>query len=954
MQTYFLLLQLKCGEKIILINELLINICCFTKYAIQMIRNFKNRWVLLFLIFISVRLIAQKPPVDTALINSWPAMTNFNISDNGNYVSFMKQNIPEGSKTLVVKSKNSDWSKEIIGVSAGYFSKHTNKFIYLQGDTLILLTLGTNAIERKYNVSSIKFPYKSEYDWMMYILKGKENDVTFIEVSELKEFRFKNVTSVLFNSKGNIVLLEKINKYGSNSFDSLMYLNLVTGYSRGIWCDSFTKGITITIKAKSFDSDIDQLVFNEQKTVDNKVSSSIWYFREGMDSASLILNDSSLMKRNGFTIGDTYPKFFNHGQWILFEYIAGKLVSKGSKAKNVDIWSYKNEILHSDNIASTSNVFLGAISISGNKLVFFENAFTRVVGRSADGNFFVLAQTDSNSYKGFPYGRCVRYWLFSCSDMSRELITVDNASVQFIFSPFGRYLIYFDSESKNYFSYEIESRISRNITKGISGGVSLQYDYLLPGKNPPVGIGGWIRADSSVIIYDNFDVWKVCPLGNAKPVSITNQYGRLHHMKFRCLVENSYNESLFVFEKDKPLYLTAFNEINMYNGFYRVNDIEKGDPILLEMGPYNYYCVDSQLPSENHLSPIFPPIKSKLSDTWIVRRTSVSEAPTYFVTDNFKDFKVLESIQPQKKYNWLTAELITWKQFDGNVCKGVLYKPEDFDTCKKYPIIFNYYEQLSYRLFEFPKPDLCSDNINIPWFVSRGYLVFIPDIHYGVSLYSNKVYGEYAYNSVISAALYLSKRPWIDKKRMAIQGHSFGGSETIYLLTHSHLFAAAAEAAGVSDILSSYLSLTGPLGKPGGSRQNGTENGQGRMGTNFWLIPDLYMRNLSILRANFVTTPLLMMHNRNDVAVPWGQGIELFLALRRLGKKVWMLQYNNAGHSVFGNDALDYTIRLNQFFDYYLKSMPPPKWMVGDFSCSTEDTKCFEYDLDFLSGDTPL
>ena len=71
------------------------------------------------------------------------------------------------------------------------------------------------------------------------------------------------------------------------------------------------------------------------------------------------------------------------------------------------------------------------------------------------------------------------------------------------------------------------------------------------------------------------------------------------------------------------------------------------------------------------------------------------------------------------------------------------------------------------------------------------------------------------------------------------------------------------------------------------------------------------------------------MHNDQDGAVPWYQGIEYFTALRRLGKKVWMLQYNGEDHNlVERRNRKDLSIRLAQFFDHYLKGAPAAKWIA--------------------------
>jgi dipeptidyl aminopeptidase/acylaminoacyl peptidase len=315
---------------------------------------------------------------------------------------------------------------------------------------------------------------------------------------------------------------------------------------------------------------------------------------------------------------------------------------------------------------------------------------------------------------------------------------------------------------------------------------------------------------------------------------------------------------------------------------------------------------------------------------WIIKRQSATEYPNYYSTSDFKEYHPLTDLAPQKDYNWLTTELIGWKQLDGTLSHGILYKPENFDPQKKYPVIFNYYEKLSHRLYEFPGVGLSFDNINIAWFVSKGYLVFTPDIYFSIAnKKGGKTIGEAAYNSVISAAKYLARLPYVDSKRMGIQGHSFGGGETNYLVTHSTMFAAASEMAGGSDPISGYLTLAGTGPTENTNKQNITETGYGRYGANPWERPDLYRRNSAVLNADKVTTPLLIVHNKQDGSVQWRQGVEFYMSLRRLGKKCWMLQYDEDEHS-FSNmkDAMDYTIRLTQFFDYYLKGTRPPRWMT--------------------------
>ncbi|RYY16917.1 MAG: S9 family peptidase, partial [Chitinophagaceae bacterium] len=210
---------------------------------------------------------------------------------------------------------------------------------------------------------------------------------------------------------------------------------------------------------------------------------------------------------------------------------------------------------------------------------------------------------------------------------------------------------------------------------------------------------------------------------------------------------------------------------------------------------------------------------------------------------------------------------------------------------------------------------------NIPYFVSNGYIVVDPNIHY-----KDGEPGESAYNAVVSAAKHMSRFPWVDSTKMAIQGQSWGGYQVAYLVTRTKMFAAAWAGAPVANMTSAYGGIRWGTGM---NRQFQYERTQSRIGATLWQKPDLYIRNSPLFKADKITTPLVIMHNDEDGAVPWYQGIEMFTAMRRLNKKVWMLQYNGEDHNlVQRRNRKDLSIRLGQFFDHYLKGAPAAKWIT--------------------------
>ena len=291
-----------------------------------------------------------------------------------------------------------------------------------------------------------------------------------------------------------------------------------------------------------------------------------------------------------------------------------------------------------------------------------------------------------------------------------------------------------------------------------------------------------------------------------------------------------------------------------------------------------------------------------------------------------------------REYNWGTAELMSWTTFDGKPTQGIVYKPEDFDPNKKYPVMIYFYEKHSDELYQYFPPAPSRSIINIPFYCSRGYIVFTPDIQY-----TTGHPGESAYNSIVSGAEELAKNTWVDKANMAIQGQSWGGYQTAYLITRTNMFKAAGAGAPVSNMFSAYGGIRWGSGM---SRQFQYEQTQSRIGATMWEAPELYKENSPIFFADKVQTPLLIMHNDNDDAVPWYQGIEYFMALRRLGKPVWMLQYNNEAHNLKERkNSKDLSIRLQQFFDHYLKGDPMPVWMKTGVP-ATEKGRTYGFDLE--------
>ena len=292
------------------------------------------------------------------------------------------------------------------------------------------------------------------------------------------------------------------------------------------------------------------------------------------------------------------------------------------------------------------------------------------------------------------------------------------------------------------------------------------------------------------------------------------------------------------------------------------------------------------------------------------------------VIQNLADaVKISETNPQQKDFNWGTSELVEWRSFDGQMLQGILYKPENFDPTKKYPMIVYFYERSSDGLHRYYTPGPVSSTINRSYVVSNGYVVFVPDIPY-----KEGYPGHSAYNAVVSGTVAMTEQfDFIDHTKIGLDGHSWGGYQIAYLITETDMFACAYSGAPVSNMTSAYGGIRWASGM---SRMFQYEKTQSRIGGTLWEKPIQYIENSPIFFVPKINTPVMILHNDEDGAVPWYQGIEFFVALRRLNKPAWMLSYNGEGHGTQKRpNRKDLTIRKMQFFDHYLKDAPAPYWM---------------------------
>jgi dipeptidyl aminopeptidase/acylaminoacyl peptidase len=723
------------------------------------------------------------------------------------------------------------------------------------------------------------------------------------------EKTFKLVAEYTWSKTGNRLLMET----SKNAKDSNSKAYVLMYEPESDRTDTILAGIN-DARSFAFNEDGSQLAFVAERDSSAKALQKffkLYYFKSGADSAVSIAdrNTSGILK--GTTVSENADiKFSKDGQKLFFG-TAAIIPAKDTnlvdfELARLDVWHYNDDYIQPQQLKQLPQELKRsyvAVFIPGQDRVLQLGAdSSENISLIDEGNAdFVLAQsTKGNRIATQWEGRTLSTaYIISTKDGSRKLIR-KNALGNYAASPKGKYVYWYDPKEENYFTYNTTTGIVKNISEKIKVPL-FDTENDVPDYPGSVGITGWTEDDKYFLVNDEYDIWKTDPDGIATPVNITNGFGRKGRINFDYVRLDP--EQRFL-KADEKILLRSQNKITKDGGFYTAYVNDSANPIMLTTGPYSFTN----------------PLKAKNTEEYIFTKSNISSAELFASSDLKSAVQLTDIAAQQQPYNWLTAELVHWKMFDGKMSEGILYKPQNFDPNKKYPIIFYFYERDADGLYSYRAPAPSASTINVPYFVSNEYLVFDPNIYYKTG-----EPGQSAYNSVVSAAKYLSKMPWVDSTRMGIQGQSWGGYQVTYLVTKTNIFRAAEAGAPVSNMTSAYGGVRWGAGI---SRQFQYEKTQSRLGATLWQRPDLYIKNSALFSADKITTPLLIMHNDADGAVPWYQGIELFTAMKRLGKKVWMLEYNGEDHNlVERKNRKDLSVRLSQFFDYYLKDAKPADWI---------------------------
>lgn len=932
----------------------------------------RKLFIIAGLLFVYGTSTAQKKPLDHQVYDGWQSIKSPDISKDGKYIGYAIAP-QQGDALLQIASPQGDQLWSIPRAESASFTYNSAHAVFLikppytevrqaqvkkkkpedmPKDSLGIISLATKETFKKANAKSFKLPEENG-EYLAYLIdelptkdstakkasakpqKGQGATLYLRHLASGEEEKFDKVESYGFSKTGKLLAFNRIAKDSLDDKAGLYVYDLAAKQLKHI---SKGKG---TYKQFAFDDKELQFAFVAEKSPEKALLKpySLYYYTAMQDTAVIVGRANSLgMPQNWNISGEGSVRFSKNGEKLFFGIAPIPRVRDTAlldlEVADVDIWHYQDDYLQPQQLANLkrdlnkSYLSVAYPSKGGPIIPLASPAMADTYTTKDADNEFVLATSNEGRRIAMQWETNSLYdvYLVSTIKGSKRKIASELRGNPML-SPEGNYVLWFDLITQSWHSYDVKTELTVNLTKDLPVNFGNEENDT-PAEARPYGIAGWTPGDKQVFIYDRYDIWSFDPKGKSRKI-ITNGAGRAQGLTFRYQdVDNSNRRSFRsspVIE-GKELLLSAFNNRNKYNGWYKGQLSREKDPQEIIMGPYNYRQV-----------------KANDDAKWyIYTKENYTVSPDLYVSQDLKSEIKLSHINPQQSgYNWGTAELALWTTPKGYQATGILYKPEDFDANKKYPVIAYFYETLSDGLHNYIPPAPTPSRLNISYFVSNGYLVFAPDIRYEIGHP-----GLSAEEYINSGMTELSKQPWVDEKHLGIQGQSWGGYQVAHLITRSNMYAAAWAGAPVVNMTSAYGGIRWLSGV---NRQFQYERTQSRIGKNLWEGHDLYIENSPLFHLQNVTTPVVIMANDNDGAVPWYQGIEMFTALRRLGKRVWMLNYNGEAHNlVKRQNRKDIQIREQQFFDHFLKGKPAPMWLEKGIPATL---KGIDWGFDLVNGD---
>lgn len=863
-----------------------------------------NHWVVFFICFCAVCPLwgqaDKKKDLTPADYGLWHSLRNINLSDDGNWASFhlsydaadtlMLQNTADLTKIYIPNAR-----KEI-------FLQEGRHFVYLESDGLTKLDL--------YNNKSTYFPqvvdYKISNNHKYWALKKRNPNAEghvgqTLEVDEIEgmsTITIDNVVEYEFNTSGDVLAFvqKKASCYllgvvilGKSSLQCVQLnrsenpiTKLVWGADRNL---AFLEALGVEDHTVHWimdvvhqqqvqsSSSLDKAIMGKDFRILNTVSTTLHFSNDGKklffhfqhkDERALSKNEDTLVQVWNTADKLTYPNRISYAEYY-------------DNPRMLAVWNQSTNTLKSIGTKESPNAIWG----TNDKYIYTYGQF----------DDRVLSNDDKIESPIYVYDTNTAIPNFV---MNREY------QMPIQISPTGRYLSYF--KSQDWWLFDALTKKHLNLTKDLNV-IFVNEEYDWSGKIPPYGNPGWTKDEKEILFYDKYDIYKISTDGS-KYRKLTN--GRKENKIYRIAPDENGNQLPGSFDLKAGTLLKIRDGRDHSTGYAILSENNSLITIIENEGYLSNLKVDDKVETMIYTEENYdrPPALKKYS----------------LVT---KKISELHQSNPQHfDFKWSKSELVKYRLEDGTELKGALFYPSDFNDSINYPMIVNIYQKLSSTVNRYQNPTLLTGfDLNISNFTTNGYFVFCPDIVYKIN-----EPGPSALRCVTTGVEAVLKKRGIDRKRVGLFGHSFGGYETSYIISQTDLFAAAVSGAGIQDLVSFYFSMAWLWQVPQSFR---FLNHIMRFEKNYFEIPQMYENNSPIHFAKKIHTPLLTITGDKDTNVNWEQSVEMYNALRILEKEHIMLIYPGEGHDFFERSVqIDYNNKLNDWFGYYLKNEHKSKWML--------------------------
>lgn len=839
----------------------------------------------------------QKKQLTENDYSHWGNLNIKNISNKGNWVS-CEMNYENQNDTLFLINTSKTKIFSFAKGKNGRFG--TEKFFaFLEPESkLKVIEFPTEKVSVYPNVEKYELACNGKYIITFNNVHGQKKLMT-IRNSQCKILEsIAGVTEYSLSQKGDAIMFTTMNQNSNEvriiNFKNYSHLNItkdqVSRFSKLVWQDEGTSVVFF-------------------KETDSLSKSTVLHFFNIADKKLYTLDFLTADRSENLIINQRFPiSISKDGEKVFFMEIEKFDSNFKKNSQSVEVWNGNDKWLYADRIRAESKGGIPKLAV----WFPYSNLYTQISTNQEPSARLTGLEQYAIIYNKNTYGLQSKYheevdfFLRNIKTNSKKLFLEKQSCdpSQMGFDKSNNKIFYY--RDKNWFVYDPVLNIHIILTKKILTTWDNSAESSVPHEFMAYGIAGWSTDSKFLLLYDAFDIWQVATDGSSFK-RLTQ--GREKDIVFRIAEFEKNGKELKTFDLSKEYLLKAKNIENWSTGYYNFSVKSREEPLIYESSE-----IDQIFKSENNV--------------YAYRSQTFSNPPRIEIKKKDSNPKIsFISNKQQKEYYFGKSELLYYSSNKGDKLKSALFYPANFLPGKKYPMIVYIYDTMSKNLNKYVNPSMQnSDGFNITNYTLNDYFVLLPDIKYELG---NP--GISAVNCVTSAVKRVLEEGFINKDKIGLFGHSFGGYQTNFILTQSTIFSAAVSGAGVSDITGFYFNIS-----KNGIFQSDMwrfESQQWRIGKSLYQDKEAYFRNSPIIHAENVKTPLLLWAGKDDRIIPWNQSASYYLALRKLGIKNIMLIYPNEDHTITNPlNQKDLSTKMMTWFNYFLKDQNDSEWIISGTS----------------------